>query len=536
MRGFPLAEINCTRLANGSGAIEVLPDNTPVYCKATTTKTPTSVTWTGKTISGGAALVVGSAVKSNGDPAQMTDTVGPSPTARVQITVKDNEAIDDTTISEWRVQVEFEDAAGLHTADFPQTSPPQSLQALEKLIEEKLGIADPNVFKLDLLDLPTQGSGPVVTGTASGGDANTLEDSGADLSDVLQGMQLVNIDDKVSCTIASVNDGDDKLECINPLPNGATFDNNDDYEVVGDSTKDLVVRLGAGYCAGGTASGSIDCSAEGGVRELDPISMPLNVDLGAGLSDLVGLDSTGELQLQYVAKAQLDIGIPLKLDLTPDVVVLDTTGASIKGRVIADGVGLKANLGPLGVALGTEVVDTDYADDEPDPDPADPTSDQGTGVVKLGAKLGIEERRRRHLRQPHLHRRLLLRRPQRELQRDEQTCATGPDFKGDACVILSTAAEPQSATTTFGDLKITCDAEGFQTNPATACTVTPPPASPHSSPARGSTSTCSSRCSRSCSKTCARSSTAPRATPRSRWSATRSMPAPRSSTRSTTTS
>ncbi len=58
---------------------------------------------------------------------------------------------------------------------------------------------------------------------------------------------------------------------------------------------------------------------------------------------------------------------------------------------------------------------------------------------------------------------------------DEQTCATGPDFKGDACVILSTAAEPQSATTTFGDLKITCDAEGFQTNPATACTVTPPP-------------------------------------------------------------
>ncbi len=42
--------------------------------------------------------------------------------------------------------------------------------------------------------------------------------------------------------------------------------------------------------------------------------------------------------------------------------MLDTTGASVKGRVIADGVGLKANLGPLGVALGTEVVDTDYAD------------------------------------------------------------------------------------------------------------------------------------------------------------------------------
>ena len=40
---------------------------------------------------------------------------------------------------------------------------------------------------------------------------------------------------------------------------------------------------------------------------------------------------------------------------------------------------------------------------------------------------------------------------------------------------MSTAAEPQSATTTFGDLTITCDAEDFQTNPATACDVTPPP-------------------------------------------------------------
>jgi len=468
LRGFPLAEINCTRLPNGTGAIEVLPDNTPIYCKATTTKTPTSVTWTGKEIVGAESdLSVGSPVKSNGDPAQMTDTVGPSPTARVPITVKDNEVTDDTTISEWRVQVEFEDAAGLHTADFPQTAPPQSLQDLEKLIERKLGISDPNVFKLDLVDLPTAGAGPVATGTASGGDENTLEDSGADFSDVLQGMQLVNVDDKVSCTIAHVDDSADELECVNPLPNGEEFDNNESYEVVGDGTKDLIVRLGAGYCAGGTAPGSLDCSNEGGVRELEPISLPLNVDLGAGLSDLVGLDTTGELQLQYVAKAQFDIGIPLKIDLTPDVVVLDTTEASVKGRVIADSLGLKANLGPLGIALGTEVTDVDPATDGNQP---------GTGVVKLGAKLAITKKNGDEIKDnrtfdfgPYFSD------LEASFSGDEQTCATGPDFKGDACLVMSMAAEPQVAATTFGDLKITCDAEAFQNNPESACTVTPPP-------------------------------------------------------------
>ena len=61
--------------------------------------------------------------------------------------------------------VEFTDAAGNHTAELPQASPPSSLQELEKLIEDKLGVADPDVFKLDLLDLPDRGDDtPIVSG------------------------------------------------------------------------------------------------------------------------------------------------------------------------------------------------------------------------------------------------------------------------------------------------------------------------------------------------------------------------------------
>ena len=57
------------------------------------------------------------------------------------IMVTDNDGTDpQTTVSEWRVTAEFENASGLHTSDFPTVAPPQSLQDLEKLIEEKLGI------------------------------------------------------------------------------------------------------------------------------------------------------------------------------------------------------------------------------------------------------------------------------------------------------------------------------------------------------------------------------------------------------------
>ena len=89
------------------------------------------------------------------DAADFKDTVGPSPTAAAMIMVTDNDGTDpQTTVSEWRVTAEFENASAC-TSDFPTVAPPQSLQDLEKLIEEKLGIGDPNVFKLDLLDLPT---------------------------------------------------------------------------------------------------------------------------------------------------------------------------------------------------------------------------------------------------------------------------------------------------------------------------------------------------------------------------------------------
>ena len=122
------------------------------------------------------------------------------------------------------------------------------------------------------------------TGDAdAGSNLTVLKDSGADFDDgtVVTGMLLYNKTEKERCTITQI--ADEELTCAGGFADGTGWSTNDDYEIVGDGTKDLVVRLGAGYCAGGTATGSIDCSAEGGVREQSPISQPLNVDLGPTL-------------------------------------------------------------------------------------------------------------------------------------------------------------------------------------------------------------------------------------------------------------
>ncbi len=135
------------------------------------------------------------------------------------------------------------------------------------------------------------------------------------------------------------------------------WDDGDEYEVVGNGKKDLIVRLGFGFCSADDV-GAAGALCKDTDRDVPALTVPLNTDLGAA-GDLVTLDTEGDLSLNYAARAQLDIGIPLKLDLTPDVAVLDTTKAEVEARLEANGVGLNASIGPVEVQLGTAVTDAD---------------------------------------------------------------------------------------------------------------------------------------------------------------------------------
>jgi len=396
LRGSPLAEIDCSKNPDGTNPsgfnVEVFPDNTALYCRAISTVEPDSVVWTAKELVGGeSALTVtpGAFLPGpglGGTPpigGNLLETVGPDAAGtnqddRVEVFVTDHDASDPTTsIDEWQVKAEFTDAAGNHTVEFPSTTPPQTLQELEKTIGEKLGI--PNVLHLDLLDLPPAGAGPITTGTALGtSDANTLQSSENftnGTADPVVGNTLINKDADGGprhCTITAV--ATNSLEC-----GAAGLDMDwgagDDYEIVGDSdaTKDLVVSLAVGFCSGGGLCETSD-------RTVDPLSAPLNI--ADDFADIIAVETEGDVTLHFDASANLDIGIPIKLDLTPDVVVLDTTGADIEAKLDANDIGLNAATGPISVKLGTTIVDTDPVTDGDQP---------GVGVGKIGAKLSVGE-------------------------------------------------------------------------------------------------------------------------------------------------
>ncbi|HSL11509.1 MAG TPA: calcium-binding protein [Actinomycetota bacterium] len=375
LRGSPLAKIDCSGNPNGSNPandslgrpfnIQMLPDNTTLYCRANGAVMPTDVEWLG--LRGNVSI--GALVTGSDD----TTTVGhanvdPTANNRIAITVGDGDATrnDDTAISEWQIQVKFVDAAGDHTTEFPTSVPPQSLQQLEDLIGEKIGVDD--VLELDLLDLPAAGQGPRTTGSATGGSTedNVLEDTAKNFPSLPEaerpfvGNLLINTTDKKQCTITQVTTN--TLAC--PDGSDMQWTTGDAYQVVGDRTKDLVVRLGVGFCSGG----GVDCADTD--RPVPALSAPLNVK--DDFANIVSVSTTGEISLDYAARAQLDVGIPLKLDLTPDVVVLDTSGASVEASLNADDIGLSAAIGPVTVELGTAA-----------------EGGAGSGVGKLGAKLGL---------------------------------------------------------------------------------------------------------------------------------------------------
>lgn len=375
LRGFPKAQVKCDLDNNFSTTedVSVLNDGTTVYCRATTLNTPTAVQWKVEADAGGTAAIVDDG-ESGLDPAIGDDpgaltTVGPTPTTSVQFTVNDGDpAADKTTLDEWQLSLEWADAGGSNTAEFPPLSPPSSLQALEELIEKKLGIADPNVFKLDLRDLPTPGVAPQFTGTAdSSSTGTTLSDAG-NLSGVIVGHTAIRTTSPGkgdSCTITSTS-GSDAVTCN--IAGG--WASGQGYQIVGNGTKDLVIRLGAGFCG---EAGGLTCDTS--FRKTDPLSVPLNVDAGA-LGDFVSFDSASNIALGYKAKAVLEVGIPLKLGI-PVPTIVDTTGIELEGRAALDPISLSAGIGPVKVNIGAAIADKD-----PGPDTV-----PGAGKAKVGAQF-----------------------------------------------------------------------------------------------------------------------------------------------------
>ena len=372
LRGSPLGQIDCTQFPNAPNNegfdLTQLPRGTKIYCKTITTVVPTVVKWTVLESPGGAnAVTIGTGAES-------LDTVGSSPSGRVEVTVGDPTQVPVSgpvpliAISDWQIKVEFTDAAGNHNTEFPTSSPPTSLQGLADAIEDKLGVD--NILKLEVLDLPKAGAGARKSGTATAGVTadNVLEDTGGDFLSgdddhrVFIGNLVVNKSDKTHCTVTAVTAT--TVTCAagsNMQWNGAP--SADEYDIVGDNTKDLVVRLGVGFCSGGAAL-SEPCKATD--RPVDALEAPLNVK--DDFANIVSVDADASIKLDYAARAQFDVGIPIKLGI-PDVTVLDTSGASLEAAVDAP-IGLSAAIGPVSVELGTKVAG-------------------GTGVGKLGAKLGL---------------------------------------------------------------------------------------------------------------------------------------------------
>ncbi len=375
LRGSPLARIDCSGNPDGTNPAQdslgrdfnmnMLPDSTTIYCRANGAVNPTDVDWVG--LDG--AITIGAPVTGDDLTTVGHPNVDPTANNRIAITFGDGDATSngDTAISEWQIQVKFVDAAGDHTTEFPTSVPPQSLQELEDLIGEKIGVDD--VLKLDLLDLPAAGQAPRTTGTATAGsvDQNILEDAGKNFPSIVPeadrpfvGNLLINTTDGTQCTITQVT----TTTLVCPAGSDMQWSTGDAYQVVGNNTKDLVVRLGVGFCSGG----GVACADTD--RSVPALSAPLNV--ADDFANIVSVSTTGDISLDYAARAQLDVGIPLKLDLTPDVVVLDTSGASVEASLNANDIGLSAAIGPITVELGTAA-----------------EGGAGSGVGKLGAKLGL---------------------------------------------------------------------------------------------------------------------------------------------------
>lgn len=113
-----------------------------------------------------------------------------------------------------------------------------------------------------------------------------------------------------------------------------------------DGTTDLVMRLGYGICTSNNST--ISTCVPGMDRQVDPLDVPINLDLGNNLPGLVGL--TSSFEVEYIARARFEFG--LSLETVPKLVVLNNSGVTLEAGATLDDVGFNANVGPISLLLG----------------------------------------------------------------------------------------------------------------------------------------------------------------------------------------
>jgi len=114
--------------------------------------------------------------------------------------------------------------------------------------------------------------------------------------------------------------------------------------------KELVIHLGYGICTG---NNTVIGPCEDGDQVVNKLEKRINLGLGDSLAGLVGLETDSSFQLEYAARAQLDLGIPLGGG--DAFVVVNSTGVEVEAGVAATAITLSANVGPLTLNLGNNV-------------------------------------------------------------------------------------------------------------------------------------------------------------------------------------
>ena len=132
------------------------------------------------------------------------------------------------------------------------------------------------------------------------------------------------------------------------LPDDAlTFTLEDGASAPGDPT--LRIAMAYGICS------SVDFALGCAGMPIGPRpSANLNVDLGAGLGDLVGLDVDGSIDVDYAAIGTFDVGIPLD---GSEPVLYGTTGIDAQLKVQgSDDLNITASIGPVNATVGAMAI------------------------------------------------------------------------------------------------------------------------------------------------------------------------------------
>ena len=272
----------------------------------------------------------------------------------------------------------------------PSSRPPRPPRSLQELADSDRATssASTNVVKLEVLDLP-DGDGarrrggaarrpttspPTTSSRTRGDDFHSGDD---DQRVVRREPARSTRRDKTHCTITDVAAHD--ADVRRRLEHGVGRIPADDYEVVGDNTKDLVVRLGVGFCAGGRHGARARTTDQ---RVAPPISVPLNVN--GRLSPTSSRSTpTGDIELDYAARAQPRRRHPDQARRSRTV-----AGARHERRVARGRASTRPTSGSPPRSVRSAV---DLGTDRD-------TAARGTGVGKLGAQARrLESRRRRPL-------------------------------------------------------------------------------------------------------------------------------------------